>query len=77
MRKPRTVYVVAASQEEADQIAEFGWESRVGAEAHLRECKAPPTDRFYGNKLSIYAVKSKLVEQAKRELEESHVERIG
>ena len=52
-----TVYVVAANREEAESIAEYGFESRVGAEAHLRECKAPPTDPFYGNKLSIYAVK--------------------
>lgn len=53
------VYVVAASRKEAEDIAGFGFgcESRVAAEAHLRECKAPPTDHFYGSKLSIYAVK--------------------
>ena len=53
------VYVVADNLREAQELAEFGWESRVGAEAHLEECKAPPTDPFYGNKLSIYAVKVK------------------
>ena len=54
-----TVYVVAANRKEAEDLAAFGWESRVGAEAHLRECRAPPTDHFYGNRLSIYAVKVK------------------
>ena len=52
----RLVYVVAASRKEAECLAVLGWESRVGAEAHLKECREPPTDPFYGNKLSIYAV---------------------
>jgi hypothetical protein len=52
------VYVVASGKKEAEQLAEFGWESRTGAEAHLKECKAPPTDPSYGNKLHIYRVKA-------------------
>lgn len=54
-------YVVAASQKEAEEISEFGWETRTGAESHLKECKAPPTDHFYGNKLRVYKVRVKRV----------------
>lgn len=50
------VYVVAANQKEAEELAKFGWDSRVGAEAHLWECREPPTDPFYGSKLSVYRV---------------------
>lgn len=52
-------YVVAASQNEADQLFEYGWNTRTGAESHLKECREPPTDPFYGNKLHIYRVAEK------------------
>lgn len=50
------VYVVAATENEALALAEYGSETRALAEAHLRECQAPPTDPFYGSKLRVYKV---------------------
>ena len=51
------LYVVAASLFEAKELApDFGWDSRTGADAHVKECQAPPTDPYYGNKLKVYKV---------------------
>lgn len=52
-----TVYVVATTQKEAEELAEeYGHYTRRFAEKHLGEVKAPPTDPFYGSQYKIFEV---------------------
>lgn len=50
-----TLFVVAISQKEADDIADMcGHDTRTEAETHLAEVKAPPTDPYYAAMYRIY-----------------------
>lgn len=53
----KTLYVVAMSQEEAEELADrIGYRTMAMAREHLREVKAPPTDSYYAEKYDIYIV---------------------
>lgn len=55
---PKTVYVVAVNQHEAEMLAdEIGHRSRRDAEAHLALVKSPPTDPLYAAQYKIFAVR--------------------
>lgn len=61
------VYVVAQNKKEAAAFAEFGSESRTLADAHLKECREPPTDPYYGNLLHVYRVPAPPSESKRKE----------
>lgn len=53
-------WVVAQNQEEAESLSEeYGYETKEEAQVHLKWCREPPTDPFYGNKLHVYKVEKK------------------
>ncbi len=53
----RTLYVVAVSQKEANELAgRIGWPTRSEALEHLARVKAPPTDPYYAQQYGVFKV---------------------